>query len=52
MSAAVGTLLRRGVELGVAQMQKEPNDDYQVPAWGILIMAATVLFFVATYVMV
>jgi hypothetical protein len=52
MSATVGTLLRRGAEMGAAHFQKDPEQQYQIPTWGAVIMGATLLLFVFASIMV
>jgi hypothetical protein len=43
----MGTLLRRGVEIGHAHFQKDPQQTYKLPTWGAIVMGLTVLFFFA-----
>lgn len=45
MHAAVGHLLRRGMEIGQAHFDKEPKDTYKLPTWGAVVMGLTVLMF-------
>jgi lipopolysaccharide export LptBFGC system permease protein LptF len=52
MHAAVGSLVRRGFEMGHAQLQKNPQQTYKLPTWAAVVLGVTVLFFVFASVMV
>jgi hypothetical protein len=52
MHAAVGSLLRRGMEMGHAELQKDPQQTYKLPTWAAVLMGLTVLVFVVVSFMV
>lgn len=52
VAAAVGSLFRRGLELGASHLQKDPEQTYKLPTWAAILMGLTVLFFVLVSAMV
>ncbi|KAG0649387.1 hypothetical protein D0Z07_4422 [Hyphodiscus hymeniophilus] len=52
VAAVLGSLARRGFEMGAAHMQKDPKETYQLPTWGAILLGSTVIFFVVVSSMV